>query len=340
MSNKTKSKLSIFIFSRDLRLHDNTSLLYALKESQTVIPIFIFNPLQLNDSNKYKSDNCIQFMCESLDELNELLEKKGSRLYTFYDEPHIIIDTLLKKYNEIESVYINMDYSPFAKKRDSDIEKICNKHNVKFYSYEDYLLTGKDIVKNSSNNCYVKFTPFFRNASKLKVHLQNNANPTNYIDKKHKLIKEYTANYHNFYKKNQHIAVHGGRQNALKILKNITKFKKYNECRDYPSEQCTTQLSAYLKFNVVSIREVYETIKEKLGLKNKLIAQLYWRDFYMIISNHYPQLLKNKSMKPAYDNIVWDDNKTWFKLWCEGRTGIPNVDAGMRQMNKTGFMHN
>jgi len=340
MSSKIKYKSSIFIFTRDLRLYDNTSLSLALKESQLIIPIFIFNPRQLNDSNKYKSNNCIQFMCESLDELDEMLQKKGSRLYFFYGEPEIIIESLIKKYDQIESVYINMDYTPFAKKRDFEIEKVCNDYDVDFNSYEDYVLTGKDKIVNSSGNCYVKFTPFFNSASKFKVNSVNKSNMSNFINKKTIFQKEYSGDYHSFYKKNDNIAVRGGRSNALKILKSITKFKNYNSCRDYPDEQCTTQLSAYLKFNVVSIREVYHIFKEKLGLKNKLITQLYWRDFYMIILSHYPQLLQNKSMKPAYDNIVWDDNKKWFKLWCDGQTGIPIVDAGMRQMNTTGFMHN
>jgi deoxyribodipyrimidine photo-lyase len=340
MEKKIKNNISIFIFTRDLRLQDNTSLLSALKESQVVIPIFIFNPKQIDDSNKYKSDNCVQFMCESLDELDEELKKKGSRLYFFYDDPNIIIESLLKNNKEIDAVYINMDYSPFAKKRNIDLEKVCKIYDVDFYSYEDYLLTGKDSIVSSSGECYVKFTPFFRNASKLKVKSPDNSNPKNYIDKNHKLTKEYTKDYHRFYANNPNIAVHGGRKNALKILKNISKFKTYNDDRDYPNKRCTTQLSAYLKFNVVSIREVYEVFKKKLGSKNKLITQLYWREFYMIILNHHPQILQNKSMKPAYDNIKWGNNKKWFKLWCEGKMGIPIADAGMRQMNETGFMHN
>jgi deoxyribodipyrimidine photo-lyase len=342
MDKKIKNKNSIFIFTRDLRLQDNTTLLYALRESETVIPIFIFNPKQIEGSNKYKSDNCVQFMCECLDELSEELKKKGSRLYFFYDEPDIIIESLLKKYKDIDAVYINMDYTPFAKKRDLDIASVCKKYDVDFYSYEDYLLTGKDKIVNSSGECYVKFTPFFRSASKLKVKSPDKSNPKNYIEKKHELIKEYKKDYNKsgFYANNPNISVHGGRKNALKILKNILDYKDYNEDRDYPNKECTTKLSAYLKFNVVSIREVYEVFKKKLGLKNKLIQQLYWREFYMIILNHYPQLLQKKSMKPAYDNIKWDNNSKFFKLWCEGKTGIPINDAGMRQMNQTGFMHN
>jgi deoxyribodipyrimidine photo-lyase len=332
--------ISIFIFTRDLRLHDNTTLLKALKESKIVIPIFIFNPIQINNTNKYKSNNCVQFMCECLDELNLELEKNGSRLYFFYDSPENVISSLLKTNNDIKSVYINMDYSPFAKKRDNAIEKVCKKYNANFFSYEDYLLTGKDEVVNGSNEPYVKFTPFYKKAIKIKVGEPNNSNPKNYIDKKIKFNSEFIKNYHNFYEPNENIAVRGGRSLALKILKNITKYKKYNTERDYPNKNGTTQLSAYLKFNVVSIREVYDTLKKKLGIANKLITQLYWRDFYMIILNHHPHILQGKSLKPKYDNIKWSNNKKWFKMWCEGKMGIPIADAGMKQMNETGFMHN
>jgi deoxyribodipyrimidine photo-lyase len=335
-----KNNISIFIFTRDLRLHDNTTLIKASKESKVVIPIFIFNPKQIENTNKYKSDNCVQFMCESLDELNEELEKKDSRLYIFYDEPDIIIKNLLKNNKEINAVYINMDYSPFAKKRDSEISKICDKYKIKFCSCEDYLLTGKDKITNSSGNNYVKFTPFLNNAKKLKVTSPDKTNIKNFVSKKMEFKKEYTKDYHKFYTKNDNISVRGGRKNALLILKNITKHKKYNDERDYPNKNSTTKLSAYLKFNVVSIREVYDVFKKKLGTTNSLITQLYWRDFYMIILYHNPQILQGESLKSNYDKIKWDNNKKWFKAWCEGKMGIPIADAGMRQMNETGFMHN
>lgn len=332
-------KKSIFIFTRDLRLHDNTSLLVALKESDYVIPIFIFNPIQISDKNKYKSDNCIQFMCECLDELDEELIKLKSRLFIFYDEPEKIIENLIKQEDDIESVYINMDYTPFAKLRDEKIKKVCDKYEVKFNSYEDYLLTGKDKVTNSSNKPYVKFTPFYRQAKKIEIEKPSNSHPKNYINSKTKFKNEYTKDYHNFYEANNNIIVKGGRSNALETLKKITNFKEYNEERDYPNKNKTTKLSAYLKFNVISIREVYKIFKEKLGIKNNLITQLYWRDFYMIILYHYPDNIGN-SMKEKYDNIKWDNNKSWFKLWCNGKTGYPIVDAGMRELNTTGLMHN
>jgi len=175
---------SIFIFTRDLRLHDNNSLLMALKESDYVIPIFIFNPLQIDDGNKYKSNNCVKFMCECLDELDKELQKNSSRLFIFYDEPENVIENLIKKDNEIRSVYINLDYTPFAKLRDKKIKKVCDKYKIKFYSYEDYLLTGKDKIVNSSNKPYVKFTPFYKQAIKLNIKSVSKLRPKNYKRKK------------------------------------------------------------------------------------------------------------------------------------------------------------
>jgi deoxyribodipyrimidine photo-lyase len=329
---------SLFIFTRDLRLIDNTTLLKALYESETVIPIFIFNPKQINDINKYKSDNCVQFMCECLDELNEDLNKINSRLYFFYDEPHIIIEKLLKKYNSIDCVYINMDYTPFAQKRSGTIENICIKYKKNFCTEEDYLLTGINQVINGSGNSYVKFTPFFNEAQKIKIREPSTKKFKNFINKKEKISGEFTKDYHKFYNYNKDISVVGGRNNALKILKHLKNFKKYNIERDYPHIQ-TTCLSAYLKFNVVSIREVYSSFNESLEKKNNLIKQLYWREFYMIVMFNNPHVIGG-AMKENYNNIKWENNKSWFKKWCDGNTGFPIVDAGMRQMNITGFMHN
>jgi deoxyribodipyrimidine photo-lyase len=332
-------KISIFIFTRDLRLYDNTSLNDALKNSDIVIPIFVFNPNQITNKNKYKSDNCVQFMCECLDELDDELKKYNSRLYIFNDYHENVIEYLIKHNQDISKVYINMDYTPYAKLRDEKINKICKKNNVEFISHEDYLLTGKDKITNSSGKCYVKFTPYLEQAKKIEIKEPIKISHKNYINSKIKFKNEYAKNYHDFYEENKNIAVRGGRSNALIILKNITKYKTYNIDRDYPNKNKTTKLSAYLKFNVVSIREVYKVFKEKLGIKNKLLVQLYWRDFYMILLWHYPDNIGN-SMKEKYDNIKWSDNKKWFKSWCDGKTGFPIVDAGMRELNTTGYMHN
>lgn len=330
-----KYKLGVYIFTRDLRLHDNTTLIYGLKECNLILPIFIFNPEQLSDSNKYKSDNCIQFMCDCLADLNKSLNKYNSRLFLFYGKPSNIIKELINSNENIECVYINKDYTPFATNRAESIKKVCSNLNVNFTSLEDYLLTGCEMVLNGSGNTYVKFTPFMNSAKKLKVKSDIKNNHTNYVQKKIKFNNEYTKSITNFFTYNKNIWSKGGRANALKILKKINDYKKYNESRDVPIES-TTNLSPYLKFNVVSIREVYRYFKSHLPTNSKLIDQLYWRDFYMIIM--YNHNVINHNMNNY--KIKWSKSTKLLNLWKEGNTGFPIVDAGMRQLNSTGYMHN
>jgi deoxyribodipyrimidine photo-lyase len=276
-------------------------------------------------------------MCECLDELDNDFKKLNSRLVYFYDDPTTILERLLKKYN-IDAIFMNMDYTPFATKRENVIRKLCNKYTKDFIVLEDYLLTGKDKIMNGSNEPYVKFTPFLNNAKNYKVDNVNTYKPENFVKKSLKFDHEYTKSIHKFYAKNNNIAVNGGRSHALSILRKITNFNDYSKTRDVPSMQ-TTKLSAYLKFNVVSIREVYNLFKKKLSKSNKLITQLYWREFYMLIMHHFPQVIGH-SLKVKYDKIPWKNDTKLFNLWKNGKTGFPIVDAGMRELNTTGYMHN
>ena len=330
-------KLSLFIFTRDLRLEDNTGLIEALKSSEKVIPVFIFNPSQISEENTYKSDNCVQFMIECLDELNSELKSKSSKLFYFYGDNKKVISKIIKE-TEIEAIYINQDYTPFAKKRESEIEKLCNKNNINFFKSEDHMLTGVDAVRKLDGGLYSVFTPYYRAGMKLKKREPVKNNYKNYVSKSFKIAGEYKKSIHNFYKPNDNILVRGGRNNALKILSKISDYKNYNKDREIPSIKGTTYLSAYLKFNVVSVREVYSKLKEKLGPSNKLLTQMYWRDFYMQIMYHH-NVIKHP-FRTKYEDMKWDNNPTYIKKWKEGNTGIPIIDAAMRQMNECGWMHN
>ena len=335
----TKYKIGIFMFTRDMRLDDNTTLLKALHECDKVIPIFIFNPKQITNKNEYKSNNCIQFMCECIDDLNIQLNKKNSKLFLFYGNPIKVLQSLISNNININAIYFNKDYTPFATKREYDINELCKKKQIQLCMEEDYLLTGIDKVHNVSGNSYLKFTPFMRTAKKLKVREPIKNNKSNYIPHNYKLNNkyEYIDDYHNFYKYNEHNSVIGGRNNAIKILNSLDDFKKYSTERNFPSTE-TTHLSAYLKFNVVSIREVYYAVKNKLNINTKLIDQLYWRDFYMIIAYNHPHIFGH-NMKQNY-KMKWKNNKSLFEKWKNGITGIPIIDASMRQMNTIGWMHN
>lgn len=330
---------SIFIFRRDLRLVDNIGLMKALKESKTVIPIFIFTPTQLTKKNKYKSDNCVQFMMESLDELDKALRKKNSRLFYFYNEPHIILDKLIKKL-KVNAVYFNNDYTLYSHKRDKKIINVCKKNKTMIHISEDILLIPVGKVRSTTDNIYTKFTPYFNKAKKELILKPQLNKYSNYYKKYNEIQGEYKGTKTKFYTPNPNINTRGGRSISLKILKSINKFKKYNSLRDTPSIN-TTHLSSYIKFGCVSIREVYHMFKKHLGTRNELIKQLYWRDFYHNISHYYPHIYTNYgSLKSKYDNIKWDNNTSYFTKWKKGETGYPIVDAAMRQLNTIGFMHN
>jgi deoxyribodipyrimidine photo-lyase len=328
---------AIFIFTRDLRLEDNLPLIQALKDNDNVLPIFIFNPAQITDDNSYKSNNSVQFMIECLEELNENLKSKGSRLFYFYGDTYDIIKKIINKSDkyEINSVYISQDYTFFAKKREKDLQSLCKEKKINFILMENHMLTGVDKVKKDNNEYYKKFTPYYRKALELDVQSPIKNKNKNYVKKSYSFDFEYDKDIHKFYKKNDNILVHGGRKNALKILKKIKNYENYNEEREVPSLHGTTYLSAYLKFNVVSVREVYEYLDKNLSSKNKLLTQLYWRDFYMHIMYHYNPIKSNRK----YD-IKWENNPSWIKKWKSGETGIPIIDAAMTQMNTTGWMHN
>jgi len=329
---------AIFIFTRDLRLEDNIPLISALKNNQYVLPIFIFNPQQITDKNTYKSNNSIQFMIESLDELNKDLQKQGSRLFYFYGEPNTILKKIINESDkyEIKSIYISMDYTEFAKKREKELAKFCKQNDLELYVMENHMLTGFDKVKKNDGTFYKKFTPYYRVAIKLNIDKPIKNNKKNYIPKSYKFSSEFKKDIHDFYEPNDDILVRGGRSNAIKILKKIKEYKDYNISREIPAIRGTTYLSAYIKFNVVSIREVYEYFTKNLSKNNHLITQLFWRDFYTQILANF-KVLKTP-MNEHY--IEWENNPTFIKKWKDGETGIPIVDAGMRQMNITGWMHN
>lgn len=336
---------SVFIFRRDLRLEDNDGLNAAMLHSDEVIPIFILTPTQLDeDQNKYKSNNCVQFMIESLEDLDTELKLHKSRLFYFHGDNDDIIEEILKQKEKInlDAIFVNMDYTPFSNDRDSDIETLCEREGVAFHMFEDLLLQPAGSILTTGGDVYSKFTPYFNKAKKVTVNesIRLPKKP-NFYSKYGNLDGEYKESLSKFYgnKKNPDLRVNGGRQNGLKRLSIVSKNQKnYNKTRNDLTKE-TTLLSAHIKFGTVSIREVYHEFRKSLGMSNDLIKQLYWRDFYHNIIYDNPEVLGH-AMKPKYDKIKWKTNKSHLEAWKEGRTGFPIVDAGMREMNTTGFMHN
>lgn len=323
-----KYKTSLFIFRRDLRYDDNVALINACENSENVLCVFIFTPEQIKE-NKYKSDNCVQFMCECLKELD---------ISFFYGENIKVIESIYSKH-KFEAIYFNMDYTPYAIKRDAQISKWCKSHKIDCNISEDYLLHDMGSILTTSGESYVTYSAFRNKAKKMKVSKPVKLGKLKERIYKCKSISNQikSSEFKQFYKSNSDIHVRGGRDNAVKILKSIGKFDKYDDTRNNPAIQ-TTNLSAYNKFGCISVRELYHVIKSKLG-DHALIDQLIWRDFYYNLLYYFPHS-QNYSFYKKYDKMKWEMNKIYFKKWCKGETGFPMVDAGMRQLNKTGFMHN
>lgn len=328
---------TLFIFRRDLRLEDNRGLSLALKEGKSVIPCFIFSPEQIDD-NPYRSDHCLQFMLESLEDLEEQIKEKGGKLYYFYGPPHEVVEKCLKKL-PIDHVVANRDYTPYSHKRDEKIGAICKKYKVPFTLCDDALLHLPEATIKADKKPYTLFTPYFKNASRLKVDPPQKNQTHRYANLSISFAEKNAFLRNVLPHRNPHPRIPGGRKAGLALLKKMGQFKSYAKERDFPEKDKTTHLSAYLKFTALSPREVYARIAEELGKTNPLIRSLYWRDFFTHIAFFFPHIFQG-AFHSKYDQIEWSHDKKAFKKWCEGKTGFPIVDAGMRELNETGFMHN
>lgn len=327
----------LFIFRRDLRIIDNNGLNYLSTICKNIYTIFIFTPEQVGSGNKYKSNNAVQFMIESLEDLSREINKQGGHLYTFYGHNEKVVADCIKDWN-IDVVAFNLDITPYARIRDDKIVKLCQKMNV-FVTYDnDYFLHEPGSIKNGSGDPYQIFTPYYNTAKKIKVQ-EPSGKKSLHLKKSGKQIPgkiSLDLAFRKFVgKENPDILVHGGRENAIKQIHIAAKnIKNYAQTRDELSKP-TSQLSAYIKFGNVSIREVHNAFKSK----HEFIRQLYWRDFYSNIVYSFPHVIGH-NFREKYDKIKWRNNERWFKAWSEGNTGIPIVDASQRQLLKIGWVQN
>ena len=334
-------KNGLFIFHRDFRIDDNVGLIDAAKSCDKLYTCFIFTNEQVT-RNSYKSKNSIQFMIESLKDLSKEINASNGKLIILHQSIVSGLKQLINDLN-IECLYFNEDYTPYAKKRIENIHDLCKKEKIKCDTFHDYCLNKPGTILNGSGNIYVKFTPYyekvilnteFKPISKYKI--TNFAKTTKNLDH---VITFDKATQRFVGDLNDHIAINGGRDLALLRLKDASKrLKNYDETRDIMSED-TSMLSAYIKYGCVSIREVLYEFYKKYGKHNEFIRQLIWRDFYMHILDAYPDSL-GKFHGNLYKNFSWGSNNAYLDAWKNGKTGFPLVDAGMRQMNKTGYMHN
>lgn len=326
----------LFIFRRDLRLEDNTGLIFSLKNAKSVVPCFIFTPEQI-ENNPYLSERCLQFMIESLEELEKELSAKKGQLFLFFGHPEKIVSQCIEKLG-IDGVVVNRDYTPYSILRDKKIGALCKKKNIPFFSAEDALLHPPEETLKPNGTPYTIFTPFFRNASKLKVPKPEVNRFKNYATSPIPFA-EKAGLYKKILPKRLSQAP-GGRKAALKILKNMKKFSRYRVLKDFPAEEGgSTLLSAHLKFTTCSVREVYHAIRSQLGSSSELIRAIFWRDFFTAIALYFPHVFRGAFHK-KFNRLKWTKSQKAFERWCSGTVGVPIVDAGMRQMNETGYMHN
>lgn len=335
---------TIFIFRRDYRIIDNLTLLEASKQSNNIIPIFIFTYKQIRD-NKLKSDNCVKFLVESLDELNR--EELNNNLRIYYGDEFEILKKLFSN-NKIDCIAFNNDYTAYSQERDSKIIKLAESFDIDVLHMDDCLLYPLGSIKTSGGKIYSKYTPYYRNAvarTPQKVSTERIKNIASKSKIKLSGYKEYTAPLKSFYNE-KNIAKDGliekpGRKAGLALLKEIEsgKWKKYDDCRNFLTYD-TTHLSPYNKFGCVSIREVYEAVKKGNGVKSGIIGQLIWRDFFYNLSAINPNIYKYSQNGVLNRNIKWSNNSLHLKAWKEAKTGFPIVDACMRELNTTGYLHN
>ncbi|WP_057938748.1 cryptochrome/photolyase family protein [Algoriphagus resistens] len=320
-------KISIFWFRRDLRIEDNHGLFQALNQSENVLPLFIFDK-NILDKLENKADARVEFIHDQITLIHNQLGSKGSSLLVKYGDPVTVYQELLSNY-KIQAVYTNRDYEPYANNRDENIAVLLHKQEIPFHAFKDQLIFEPGEILNGTGEFYKVFTPFSRvwlskfDPKKIEdyqpMHWKNLLQTTAFdvptlkeigFEKSDVSIPSKTAD--------EEIIFH------------------YNETRDFPAKNGTTRLGVHLRFGTISIRKLVLKASE---LNTTYLNELIWREFYMMILTYNPQVV-NQAFKPAYDRIPWRNNEEEFQAWCEGKTGYAIVDAGMRELNATGYMHN
>ena len=319
---------ALFWFRRDLRLHDQHGLYKALKHHKSVLLIFIFDPEILD--NLPEDDARVDFIYNQLKTLNKTLEKYNTAIQTYYGKPLDIFQKLIKDIN-IQAVYTNHDYEPYARQRDQSIDAFLKGHKIEFKTYKDQVIFEKNEVTKDDGLPYKVYTPYSKkwlslfkedyitpypsetligHCTNVKTPIWVEYNTMGFVPSKVK-ITPYTLD------------------NKLIDL--------YEEQRNTPSVAGTSRLGPHLRFGTVSVREIVLKARKRENIT--FLKELIWREFFMQILWHFPYTV-SKSFKPQYDAIQWRNNQEEFEKWCAGKTGYPLVDAGMRELNETGFMHN
>lgn len=319
--------MNIFWFRRDLRLEDNVGLFHALTSDTEILPIFIFDEAIL--SQLPKDDARVTFIHQQLEKMQKQLQAIGKSLAVFHGKPFDIFTNLIAE-NQIQTVFTNHDYEPYARKRDLEIYQLFKENNIEFKTSKDQVIFEKSEVIKDDGTPYVVYTPY---SNKWKENFRKTT------------LKNYNSeDYLNNIKKHKYpflsLTSIGFVSSSIKVTPfdiSNSLIDNYEATRNFPALNKTSYLGIYLRFGAVSIRQM---VGKAIQSKNEtFLKELIWREFFMQILWHFPHTV-NSGFRPKYDAIVWDNNEVLFKKWCEGKTGYPFVDAGMRELNATGHMHN
>jgi deoxyribodipyrimidine photo-lyase len=319
--------MNIFWFRRDLRLDDNVGLFHALNSDETVLPIFIFDETIL--SQLPKDDARVAFIHQRLEKIQTQLQAIGKSLAVFHGTPFEIFNRLIDE-NKVKTVYTNHDYEPYARKRDLDLNLFFKEKNIEFKTSKDQVIFEKSDVVKDDGTPYVVYTPY---SNKWK----DNFRKTKLIHyKSQDLLNKITLHSYSCLT----LSDIGFESSKIKVTPydiSNTLIDNYEATRNFPAMNKTSYLGIYLRFGAVSIRKM---VAKAIESKNEtFLKELIWREFFMQILWHFPHTI-NSSFRPKYDEIKWENNEELFQKWCEGKTGYPFVDAGMRELNATGHMHN
>jgi deoxyribodipyrimidine photo-lyase len=326
---RVKSPVRVFWFRRDLRLNDNTGLLAALDGGLPVLPIFIFDP-DILDKLDDKADSRVTFIYRALEDLGAELAELGASLAVLHGSPSVVLRRLTEEI-PVRSVFCNRDYEPLARSRDERVEQTLGKVGVEFRSFKDQVIFEMSEVTKADGTPYTVYTPYGRKwREKLKLEGLPKARKLP-ADPRHwaSVSGAPFASWQDL----------GFTPSALSLPPRVIKKKiieNYAETRNFPAGQTTTRLGVHLRFGTVSVRDL---VRLALTTSDTWLSELIWREFFMQILWHFPTTVA-EPFKAKYRSIRWANDAEHFKRWCQGLTGVPIVDAGMRELNTTGFMHN
>ncbi|MCB2209205.1 MAG: DNA photolyase family protein [Bacteroidetes bacterium] len=316
-------KRSIFWFRRDLRLKDNTALNEALQSDFPVMPIFIFDRQILRELPE--NDARVSFIYDNLEQLHQELVKKGSSLLCLQGDPLQIWEELIHRF-EIARVYINKDYEPYARKRDQKVKDLLQKQVIELLTYKDQVIFEENEVMKNDGKPYTVFTPYKNKW--LEKFKKGNPEPSDLTN---------NGNFYPFSHPFPSLKDVGFKRSRVKVRDyDLSNLDTYASTRDVPAEDNTSYLGPHLRFGTVSPLQIITALKPSDAV---FLSELIWREFFMQILFHFPDVVDH-NFKTKYDGIQWRNDENEFKKWCDGQTGYPMVDAGMRQLNTTGYMHN